>query len=67
MQLILCKGNANREQNEMNVFISYAEMQLILCKGNAKIYNLKDLSVVCSCFIHISYTFAMKKQLLKIR
>ena len=24
MQLILCKDNARREQNEINVFISYA-------------------------------------------
>ena len=35
MQLSLCKGNANREKNEMNSFISYSEMQLSLCKGNA--------------------------------
>ena len=32
MQLILCKDNANREENEMNLFISYPEMQLIFCK-----------------------------------
>ena len=31
----LCKDNANREENEMNSFISYPEMQLILCKDNA--------------------------------
>ena len=35
MQLILCKDNANREENEMNSFISYPEMQLILYKDNA--------------------------------
>ena len=33
-QLILCKDNARREQNEINKFISYAEPQLILCKDN---------------------------------
>ena len=32
VQLILCKDNARREQNEINVFISYAEPQLILSK-----------------------------------
>ena len=32
VQLILCKDSANREQNEMNVFISYAEVQPFLCK-----------------------------------
>ena len=37
MQLILFKDNANREENEMNLFISYPEMQLILYKDNAKI------------------------------
>ena len=37
MQLILFKDNANREENEMNLFISYPEMQLILFKDNAKI------------------------------
>ncbi len=31
-QLILSKDNARREQNEINVFISYAEPQLILSK-----------------------------------
>ena len=36
MQLILCKDNARREQNEINVFISYAEPKLILCKDNAR-------------------------------
>ena len=33
-QLILCKDNARREQNEINKFISYAEPKLILCKDN---------------------------------
>ena len=36
MQLILCKDNANREENEINSFISYPEMQLILCKDTTK-------------------------------
>ena len=27
-----CKDNANREKNEMTLFISYSEMQLILYK-----------------------------------
>ena len=36
---ILCKDNANREENEMNLFISYPEMQLILCKDNANREN----------------------------
>ena len=31
---ILCKDNANREENEMNLFISYPEMKLILCKDS---------------------------------
>ncbi|WP_423810016.1 hypothetical protein, partial [Prevotella pectinovora] len=35
-QLILSKDNARREQNEINVFISYAEPQLILSKDNAR-------------------------------
>ena len=35
MQLILCKDNANREQNRQTTFECYAEMQLILCKDNA--------------------------------
>ena len=35
-QLILCKDNARREQNEMNEFISYAEPKLILCKDKLK-------------------------------
>ena len=35
-QLILCKDNARREQNEINKFISYAEPKLILCKDNAR-------------------------------
>ena len=34
MQLILCKDNARREQNEINKFISYAEPKLILSKDN---------------------------------
>ena len=29
------KDNANRVQNEINVFISFAEVPLILCKDNA--------------------------------
>ena len=29
------KDNARREENEMNVFISYPEPQLVLCKDNA--------------------------------
>ena len=29
MQLILCKDNANREQNRQTAFERYAEMQLI--------------------------------------
>ena len=29
MQLILCKDNANREQNRQTTFERYAEMQLI--------------------------------------
>ena len=32
VQPFLCKESANREQNEMNVFISYAEVQPFLCK-----------------------------------
>ena len=36
VQLILCKDNARREENEMNVFISYPEPLLILCKDNAR-------------------------------
>ena len=35
MQLILSKDNANRAENEINIFISYPEMQLILSKDNA--------------------------------
>ena len=35
MQLTLCKDNANREENEINLFISYSEMKLILYKDNA--------------------------------
>ncbi len=35
MQLILCKDNANREQNHQVLLECYAEMQLILCKDNA--------------------------------
>ena len=39
---ILRKDNANREENEMNLFISYPEMQLILCKDNAnRMQNIK--------------------------
>lgn len=33
--LLLCKDNANREQNRQTTFECYAEMQLILCKDNA--------------------------------
>ena len=32
VQLILCKGNANRMQSSL---LEIAEVQLILCKGNA--------------------------------
>ena len=36
VQLVsLCKDNANRRQNKMNLFIFYAEMQLILSKDHA--------------------------------
>ena len=35
MLIILCKDNANREQNRQTTFECYAEMQLILCKDNA--------------------------------
>ena len=35
MPLILYKDNANRMQNEINDFISFAEVQFILYKDNA--------------------------------
>ena len=35
MPLILCRDNANREQNHQVSLVCYAEMPLILCKDNA--------------------------------
>ncbi|KIP62922.1 hypothetical protein ST45_04830 [Prevotella pectinovora] len=49
-QLILCKDNARRVENEMNTFISYSEPQLILCKDNARRDKRKAKPSKTSCF-----------------
>ena len=55
MQLILCKDNANREENEMNSFISYPEMQLILCKDKQNsITNKFSIKLVAILYIQTS-------------
>ena len=55
MQLILCKGNASREENEMNLFISYPEMQLILCKGSY-FFEINDIyaNFALKSFLYVS-------------
>ena len=48
---VICKGNANREENKMNSFIFYPEMQLIFCKGKQK--NMPTRIFFINCFATI--------------
>ena len=47
MLIILCKDNANREQNRQTTFECYAEMQLILCKDNANREQNRQTTFEC--------------------
>ena len=55
MFLILCKDNARREENEMNIFISYPEPKLNLCKDNARRDKRKAKASKTSCFQSFIY------------